>query len=216
MYTIFEVNKIIKAILDNFKVSESSFIDSGSQGRAYNYESDKVFKITEDASEYYKSLTFIGREVKHIANIFDAFLIKLNVTVDGAKGRLVQRDAYVIISEKIDTSQTSKLKRFEEQSLEFNHLCNMYIADTYGQAKEMNKLQKIAEDRLELVDVEYHEFFQMYIDVTKVCIEEKFNFGDLHSGNLGFKNGVLTFFDLGYSGTEDNKGKKNIIEIYID
>ena len=94
------ITNIGDKILKRMNIKDHSMMDFGSNGVSYDIKNGKVLKITTDITEAYNSRKLIGKENKHLSNIYHVYKVKgsSNLLTD------INKNVYMIILEMLDTS----------------------------------------------------------------------------------------------------------------
>lgn len=130
-----ELNINENTLLDKIKnslgiKSNSAYIGSGFFGHAHDIGDNKILKITKDKSEAINSYKIIGKNMIHIANIYDVRKVKIN-----------KIQYYTIILEKLKLNKSldQLFKNLEEY---FNEARNQHLEyhETITNVKQKNKL----------------------------------------------------------------------------
>ena len=176
-----------------------TYYDEGDHGYAYNI-GDKIMKVTSDKTELTESLKIIGKNLKHLANIYGVFEIEPREGSDAPV-------SYVMIGEKLNTDKpyfdkmVQKLDYVFEKilGLDFIAVIDDYANNDYYDKKEKinNYLSKNPEDA---------NFFNGLLAIADEANQNGIESMEyLNTGNLGYKpSGELAFFDMGLGDIVDN------------
>lgn len=192
------VNEAHKRITLKLRVDVIDRLGGGKNGTAYLLEDGRVMKVTRDSSEYLQSTELKSKNIKHLVNIFETYVVKNN--------KNIHSNEYVILQEKLDTSCNKTLLKFEEIT-GFNEEVKSFVGG-YNEESDLDKFLYTLIERYP----HYEELALEYKAVGMAQKEAGFKRSDMFANNLGRKNGVLTAFDFGYSG-KNGKCQENIIEI---
>lgn len=157
-------------------------LGEGSNGSAFLLNDGRVMKLTSSRQEYAQSTLLRGRDLKRLANIHDTYALY----------RRGQSVGYAILQERIDTSRECELKQFDDDTY-FYARARDYVSD-----RDDARLDEVILDLLERYP-HYEGLITEYRLVAEAQINAGFKHSDLFNRNLGFKNGILTIFDYGYS-----------------
>lgn len=200
------LDRVANFVANKLGYDQPSYIDSGENGVAYDLKNGQVLKITLDKSEAIESLNIKGKQNKHIANIYKVFQIDYP--------ELSYLDIYAIILEKIDTSdQFNIVKMIEELDEifydEFSETVSSILALYHTDLQYYNNTYKdVINNILNEISPEKKEFFNQYLQLADEVRKNGIKSADyINERNLGYKNGNLTFFDVGAS-VKENFGKK--------
>ena len=146
-----ESSEVLDKILSKLNISSAKYIGSGMFGHAHDIGNNKILKITKDKTEAINSQKLIGKELKHIANIYDVKQFKLN-----------DRMFYTIILEKLDIS-TNLDGLYEELERYFDELRNKHFnPEIIDKIKEKNKV--IGEFLSDMIKIGYSETWDKWRD----------------------------------------------------
>ena len=186
--------------------NEPKYVDAGEYGVAYDIGDDKILKITADNSEAAENLKLINKPLKYIAQPYNVF------TID-SKNTYISK-TYAIVLEKLKTDP-QKFKRLKERiDFIFEKIFNLRlydIIDYYINGYGGIDTKKI--DGYMSKNPEDAEFFYSILRIAEEAKQygvESLNY--LNYSNLGYKkNGVIAFFDVGFSnGYLQPHGAENI------
>ena len=182
------------------------FLGSGEHGNAYLTDDDKVIKITSDKSEFFESKKLMGKDPVHLPKIYDCYTVESKKLISPIwvilleyveHGRKDQEYLWYTLSDAFEEQLGLDLMD-ELSSLQVNHNTVDYMVDL------LNHLD-IPEDVLE------------YYDQLISMIEELKKYGvtsiDYGPQNLGFRDHILVFFDLGFGEENDTGGGHKTIKI---
>jgi hypothetical protein len=213
------VGNIVAKVTDQLGISKYHLAGTGTQGYAYYIPNNRILKITTDRSEPVESKKIMGKNCKHLANIYNVFSLK---------GKY--EGVYVIISELLDKSEKV------DESYENLGLC-LKVIGTHGDVNrlfsrykdgilkkdEMESLyQRIkalpVSDASKYTDSEKESALWMFKELIELI--DELNSNNIHSTdyinvNLGLKkNGRLAMHDLGYSPNKDSDAEILYIDEY--
>ena len=200
--------------------NQAEFINSRSWGNVYDIGlTDKLMKITTDEKEAKTSFKLVGKELKNVVKFYGVYKLE-------SKKYDFAEDLYVIIMEKIEINQKESIKLDNNldkaiQTYYFDNPKNNKIIDlnmlVYYLIKNPYILYKGLEQYVKSVDKKYnngiYEYYQFIIDLARELKKYNITYGDIHSGNIGRRNGKLISFDMGVStGGEEPKEKIKVEE----
>jgi len=170
------------------------YAGQGTHGFAYNIGNDLIMKVTSDKSEAVEGLKIRGKELKHLANIYEIYQIN-------PKSGSTIPESYVIIVEKLKINEpyfdriVDRLDYAFENilGLDFNHILDDYVQGEYDDKKSVidRYMSKNPEDAKF-----YYGLLGIADEVHKYGIE---SMDYINTSNLGYKkNGNLGFFDIGF------------------
>lgn len=191
-------SELVEKIMAQLGVKNFVFAGHGSMGDAYFIPNDRVLKITTDRTEAVESSKIKGKNLPHLANIYEVYALKGDY--DGI---------YVIIGEKLE--QTSDIQRVTD--LLQKYLYNMHNSDVGSLFR--NYLDgDISRASLEEMRVGIEEYYQEspqdgldaeWLFDSKMGIVDDMKANGVrttdfnHLPNQGLKkNGILAVFDLGF------------------
>lgn len=193
-------NKIVQ--LNNYK--QVNYYGKGTYGYAYDIGDNKIMKITSDKSEAIESQKIKGKNLKHLADIYDVYQIKPK------EGSIIP-ESYVIIMEKLKINQlyfdrmTVRLDYAFENILgiDFNHIIDDYISGEYEDKGYI--IDKYLTKNLE--DSKFYYGLLGIADEARQYGIESMDY--INTSNLGYKkNGNLGFFDMGFGDLESTPFNK--------
>lgn len=181
------------------------FLGSGEHGNAYLTDDNKVVKVTTDLSEYSESRKLLNVNAKHIAKIYDCFIVeskKLKRELPNLRGM------WVILLEKVEHDEIQQrilfnglVESFEDQFdedffgvLSFFHTGQISKSKMYEYLKELD------------VDYEWENYFVQIIEMIEELKEHNVKSVDYGPANFGFRGDTLVYFDIGF-GEEDEGGE---------
>lgn len=175
-------------------------LGEGGFGSAFLLKDGTVLKITRSYYEFEFAKNIVGKKLKHIANVYDAFYVSNDSILDDDEDGYV----YAINLERVDRNSNpvligryDKLYEFIKTELNTTNL-NYYLV--YNKRKELYNVLKNSNGDLESKNMLCDLFVQLCATIDEIKkVYPRYivaQFGDYHSGNMGFdKNGVLKFFD---------------------
>jgi hypothetical protein len=199
-------DNIAKQIAKIRGYNEPKFIDAGEYGVAYDIGDDKILKITADNSEAAENLKLINKPLKYIAQPYNVF------TID-SKNTYISK-TYAIVLEKLKTDP-QKFKRLKERiDFIFGKIFNLRLYDIIDYY--INGYGDIDTKKIDGYMSKNPEDAEFFYSILRIAEEAKqygvesldyFNYT-----NLGYKkNGVIAFFDVGFSnGYLQPNGAENI------
>lgn len=177
------------------------FLGSGEHGNAYLTNDNKVVKVTTDLSEYSESRKLINVNAKHIAKIYDCFIVDSNKL----KRELPNiRGMWVILLEKVDHDEIKQrllfnglVESFEEQFDEdFFGILSFFHVGEIDKTKMYEYYKNID------IDSEWKDYFKQLIELIEELKKYNIKSVDYGPANFGFRGNTLVYFDIGF-GEED-------------
>jgi len=216
--------KMANAAAQKLGISGLKYLGMGENGIAFEIDNEKIFKLTTDLSEADAASKLIRAKPKYLAKTYGLYKV---IDTEHEK----QLSAYVILQENIKDKPLEKFRRYNEI---FNEISpnEKILEDIYLMLMKPKKFDepliidcanKILTEKPELgfSEQERKETHDYVIGLLNIR-NELFNFGIKSNdytviGNLGYKDGVLTYFDYGgyYNVPEPNIGN-NIIYLPED
>lgn len=171
------------------------YLKGGGMGKAFVIDQNRILKITSDVAEFNNSMRLLGKTPKYLPNIYLCKNIKYNDEI-----------YYVIVQEKIDTSKSKEyFQLFYELEMFLSSNYKIYNDDLFDDFTYNDNANK---EILSALNKYNRNLFQFVIQIF-YCLKEAKNFNiqtnDIHSDNLGLKDGHLCIFDL----TGDNNFTHN-------
>lgn len=195
------------------------YLDGGSNGHAFTISNDVILKITADKSEADAAGKLLNEEPKHISKIFSFYKI-----IDTVKNLAF----FAILQENVQDKPTSEfynyinnIDKIEPMEMDF---VDILLRMRKGQVEELNEIAKhILTDNPESnISAEERELSYDYL-IDLINIQEELRKYGIKSDdygnpkNLGYKNGVLKFFDIGgYRAHEPTMMAQDIISLPED
>jgi hypothetical protein len=187
-----DIDKLLVYIKEKLNFINLVKIGEGYNGIAYIVDGTrKVLKITKDKSEAVESAKIKGKNMKHLADVYNVYSI--NGEFDGL---------YVIVLEllRLDNSieqMSSKLKKIFHNRMDFVESLDEYANDLLSKKRLDSIFKKAAEENLD-------GFLKQYLDIIDELKANNIKSIDYSNvDNLGFKpDGSLALFDLGYGEEE--------------
>lgn len=186
------INQIWEAYMKTQNMSEPyEELGGGSQGIAYRV-GDKVYKITQDESEYVSSKRLIGVNTKFINRIYEVKILN------------VYRRRYFLIIQDYVEPLSGHIK-FRDHRLIFDEMASYgraYI-NAHRDGNFKSKIEK-AQHIVTLVQrikgiTGYENIPYSYVSALDEMIHNGFKNTDACFANLGIKDNHIVIFDLGYS-----------------
>lgn len=202
--------EVAQKIGQKLGISKMSPLGNGSQGYAYYIPGNKALKITQDKSEAAESYKIKGKNLKHLAKIYDVFALKGKFS-----------GLYVIISELVDfTDDITDGETYLDDVLVEEYCFPIdALLDKYYKGKidkdGITRIKDAIKTSLEPYKAEVATWFMTnmfaIIDELKANQIKSTDWG-IH--NLGVKkNGNLAMFDLGYG---DDNLSKDVEDIHLN
>lgn len=195
-----DAGKLLELIIKplNLDTSNINFLGSGNFGYAYDIGNGKVLKITTDKSEAIESLKLQGKKLKRIANIYGVF-----------KKEYEDKLYYIIVLEKLDRNNSTQIFYTLNAVGEILHsLTNEFFANIiqdymYNGGKfniaYVNEINSFLKNK--------NKYTKLFLDLIEIADEllshDIMSIDFVNDENLGYKNGLLSFFDLGFSDSSE-------------
>lgn len=207
---------LAKAFTEKMGLGNPQLIGGGANGYAFALNNNVVLKLTADVSEADAGLIIMHHKPKTIAAVYNVYKI-----VDTEKNQ----SFFAILQENIVNKPIEKFRRFE-QVVEAILPDGMMLHDFYKNMKThrfnyenlLASAKHILTDNPEanISDAERQETYNYLvglINIRKDLIDLGIKSMDyVEIGNLGYKDGMLKFFDTGgYSAEEPEVGDFNTI-----
>ncbi len=99
----FDKPTLLDKIFQKFNIDSGNYLGAGEFGYAYDIGNNQILKISKDKSEAINSLKIKGKNLKHIANVYDVKILKHK-----------EDTFYIIILEKLDTNKAHLIEEYIE------------------------------------------------------------------------------------------------------
>lgn len=186
------------------------YIGAGAFGVAYDIGDGMVLKITSDKSEAMENLNIMGKSLKRIAEPYHIYSVT-------SESDTIKDETYAIVLEKLKTDFDNFLKKFNRLKFIFSNIFNVSYADwfdhyfdnysTYGILSKIEQINKYFES-----NPNDYEYLKSLIEINNELVSNNITSKDfMNPANLGYKNGLIAFFDIGfgnYFSTSNNKPKE--------
>ena len=204
-------DRIAFEVAKKYNLNTPNYIDKGGYGIAYDIGDDKVLKITSDKSEAVETSELIGRNFKHIADIYNVFTIK-----SANNG-----EHYGIVLEKLKTFPNYFNKMKIKLDNAFDNIVGYYLFDVIDTLAENGVYDSEIEDKINEYlskNPEDRNYFNIMLELVKEIKDNDVNSDEYYNPkNLGYKkNGNLAVFDLGFSDSDNFSSKPEEIEVAED
>ena len=226
MYTLEDKNysaELATMLAEKLQLPTPKFIGGGANGFAYEINPELVMKLTADVSEADAASNLLRGRPKYIAQVYNLYKI-----VDTETNMAY----YAIMEENIDDKPLEKFRKMgndlEKISTDGEGLNNFYRLmknfKTFDYDAVVEQAKEILTENPEagVSQIERQEAYDYVIgllNIRKELIEFNIKSTDyVEIKNLGYKNGVLKFFDFGgrMGGTEPEMDGKDIIYLPED
>lgn len=213
-------DKLANAVADKLELGTPKFIGGGGNGFAYLINNDVVMKLTSDISEADAASKTMRGNPKYIADIHNLYKV---IDTD------TNQAFFVVMQENIKDKPIHQIRRnievinrIEPQGMGYEDVMTAIRKPKRFDYDEMLEFAKhILTDNPEATVSESdrkaaYQFFVGMMNIRKELLELDIKSTDyINIENLGYKNGVLTFFDVGgYFGVnEPDVGDENIISL---
>lgn len=183
-----KAKRYAKVVAKSLGLKVGKCLGDGSCGTAFLLSDNSVLKITDQEEEFITSSKIVGKSIPHVNYIIGTYDLRSedNLTL-----------AYAIHQRLVDTSCFDDVYDiWIEVGLTFD-LRVLYGHPAYHQKIGIDCVN----DRVELYKAfpQYQEFFDELANLCDSLIQHKITAPDIIPANLGYYNGELTMFDLGYS-----------------
>lgn len=194
--------EVAQKIAHKLGIGKMSPLGNGTQGYAYYIPGNKALKITKDKSEAVESYKIKGKNLKHLAKVYDVFVLK---------GKF--EGLYVITSELLDfTDDITDGEKLvddilmQEYGFPFESMADKYHLGKIG-PDFIKQVTSVIKTNLEPYKAKTALWFlNQMIGVIEDLKANNIESTDWYIHNLGVKkNGNLAMFDLGYG--DDNLSK---------
>jgi len=208
---------MVNAIAQKLQLGQPKLMGGAGFGYAYDIGDGKVLKITSDISEADSGFKIMRNHPKTLAEVYAIYKV-----VDTEKNMAF----YVLIEEHIHDKPMEKFRRFE-QVMDTIKPNDMTLSDffkrikipqrfNYDEMAEIAKQVLTANPEANINEQERKELYNYLIgllNIRKDLIDYSIGSTDyITIGNLGYKNGILTYFDVGgYIAEEPQIDKNDII-----
>ena len=200
-YALKLTNATVKKL--NLSPNMPKLLGSGGFGYAYELDSENVFKITTDVSEADSATKVMRGHPKYIADVFGLYKIIDSENSDAS--------FYGILQENITNKPTQEFYRLEKiiteikpNGLNFGDLAFYFVKKKYTSEQIVEIAKKILTDNPEAnVSEDDRKLAYKYImDLLNIRndlinLEIKSHDYIVEPRNLGYKDGVLKYFDVG-------------------
>ena len=186
------INQIWEAYIKTQNMSEPyEELGGGSQGIAYKV-GDKVYKITQDESEYASSKRLIGINTKFINRIYKVKILNA-----------YHRRYFLIIQDYV--TPLSEHTKFKDYRSIFDLMAS--YGRSYLRAHRDNRFEEKINQAQNIVNhvekikgiIGYENIPYSYVSALDEMIHNGFKNTDACFANLGIKDNHIVIFDLGYS-----------------
>ena len=170
-------------------------LGSGANGVAFGVGKGKVIKITEDDEEASTSAYLVGKTIKGVNKIHAVYQWKKH------------KHWYIILQDEVKIDRARAAKAYNSLDNIFTQAKHDELIKWYHRPAYTEDWKEVADKIIPLItnkDAEYLAHTMLRL------VKNKIEFGDLHTGNIGFVNGKPVIIDLGVS--ESPKGKINTFE----
>ncbi len=217
-----EADNYAKVVASKLGLGSPRYLGGGANGFAYEMNNNLVLKLTSDISEADAASKLLRGRPKHIAKIFNLFKI-----YDTEKNM----SFYAILQENITDKPLDKFKKMQEDISKINPNGMGYfdIMLMIKIPKRFNHDEMINFAKLLLTEnpnanvnqqdrqAAYNFLIGMF-DIRQELIDFQIKSVDyIENQNLGYKDGVLKFFDTGgYRADEPNVKDSDVIQLPED
>lgn len=204
--------EILNKLTKHLGITKVAPLGQGTSGFAYYIPNNRVLKITKDKTEAAEAFKIKGKNLKHLANIYEVYA--LHGKYEGT---------YVIISELLDRSEDIEngrdwLSDFVENT--FGHSLFWIFQDAIDGHIDQNKIKEYKKEIRQFARSEYSNnmdpektiwFMTGIFGIIEELKGWKIKSTDWGVTNLGIKkNGNLAMFDLGYGDPNLSPNIQNI------
>lgn len=190
-------DKIVNQITNRFswKYGKPQYIDSGSNGAAYDIGSNKILKIIRDKSEAVENLELKGKSLKHIATPYNVFKIV-------SKSAPNMPETYGIVLEKLKTDSENFKRYIDRLIYVFENIFNESLYEIFNDYIIFNEWT-VGKDKIDSYmskNPDDAKFFNGLVNIADELKQHNINTIEfIVSKNLGYKpDGSLGFFDVGF------------------
>lgn len=191
---------LVEKIMNQLGIEKFSFAGHGTMGDAYYIPNNKILKITTDKTEANESLKIKGKNMSHLANIFEVY--KINGPYGGV---------YIIISEQLE--KINDIRELTDELYKFLYEKKLGIATLFNDYLN----GEVTKEFMNSLRDEIKEYFSesqnkekvLWLFDGKMGIVEELKENNIksteynHIPNQGKKkNGNLAVFDLGFGDQE--------------
>lgn len=199
--------EIAQKLSKKFNIGKFAPLGSGTSGFAYYIPNNRVLKITKDKSEVVEAHKIKGKKLKHLANIYDTFILW---------GKY--EGTYVIISELLDkTEDIDDAHDFFNKFLRehYNSYVDNFLQDYRDGDFSKSDLLRYENDIHDYLEPYKAKLTLWYMNGMMRIIDElkanKIISTDYGTTNLGIKkDGSLAMYDFGYGDTNMPAGVQDI------
>ncbi len=216
--------KMANAAAGKLNIRIGKYLGKGANGIAYEIDNERIFKLTTDVGEADAASKLIRAKPQYLAKVFGLYKI---VDTENEK----QLSAFAIIQENIQDKPKSRFSELENiiniikpNGNEFHEILFILIKpNKFNQEFIVDAANKILTGNPEAniseqVRKEAYNYLMGLLNIRNELIQFGIKSTDyVEKGNLGYKDGVLKYFDYGgYFGvTEPNIGN-NVIYLPED
>jgi len=206
-----ENNPTINKILKKFDVKWSDKIDSGTYGTAFYY-GNYVLKISTDANEAVFANKIKHKKFERIAEVEGVSKIIIDKNVN--------KYYYIIVLERLEPLHSNEIMLLyympvidefyskHKERLNFDDFIfavkDYKIDIIYDYKTAASKIQETDADVLYDLYTEYKKLIDFMMHHKDIPMD----IGDMHAGNMGYKNGKLAFYDIRIVNIKDSQIKK--------
>jgi len=193
-------NNIATMFSEKMNLGQPQYLGGGSYGFAYSINGNKILKLTTDVSEVDAGLKIQRAKPKSLVDIYSIYKL-----IDSEKNLAV----YALIEDNIINKPIDEFKKYikiinelsASENDDFVGLMILLKKKKYDEFIESSKqiLTNKPEANIVQADREKaYKFIQDLFEIKKELDELAIKSNDYSNvENLGYKNGVLTYFDIG-------------------
>jgi hypothetical protein len=200
------VNKIAKVVTEKLNLGEVMHLGGGGYGQAYLLNNNRVLKITTDACEVDAAGKTMGSGAKTLINVYKVYKI-----IDTTENKM----AYALIEDYIPHKPYKDFTKYIDNIADISDsLYNNLIRISSGKKSKDEFADKTFDDFPEIAKLiltenpsanksaidrqNAYKFMLGIFEIKKELISLNIKSNDfLNVKNLGYNNGILTFFDIG-------------------
>lgn len=174
-------NKLGYTIVKNF--------GKGTQGYAFDIGNNKILKITSDKGEAIEASRLVGKNTKHIGRFYGSY--RLNEPND---------KIYIIVREKLEVDP-ERVVDIIADFMGFMDLSPAGWSEVSNMIKngDRPKFNQIVKNATKIQDAQIKRHVGLMLAVIKELMDNGVRSADFTEDNFGYRNGVLAYYDLGYS-----------------
>ena len=212
-------DEVAKQVANKLSLTQPRYLGGGANGFAYEINDNLVMKLTTDISEADAASRLMRGRPKNISEIYNLYKV-----IDNNEEKAI----YVIMQENINDKPVDRLTKLQEDITRINAdglgyediMVNIRKRNSFNHSEWVEWAKKLLVANPESgVSQQERQAAYEYLVTMFDMRQELLDFGIkstdyISMSNLGYKNGVLKFFDVGgYYGVGEPNVDDNTIEL---